>query len=390
VSDSSNKKSARRAPRTFDLSPPAAAAATAAEAATTATASKNASSKSKAKPAKRKPKSFDDRVDLREIPDEAAQRVGPDPSSREDLAAELTPPPPPALKASKGQFGWGRLFWIALVGLVTLSIGLWVDELITALFARNDWLGWLATGIVGLLALASFALTLREFWGLSRMARIDRLRSQAADASQNDDAAAARKVADQLLDLYGNRPDTARGRSLVQEDRDQIIDGRDRISLLERDLMHPLDQQAKSLVMASAKRVSVVTAVSPRALIDVGYVLYENTKLIRQIAELYGGRPGTLGFWRLARNVVGHLAVTGTIAVGEGLIQQLVGQGVAAKLSSRLGEGVINGMLTARIGIAAVDLCRPLPFTDQTRLSVSDFMGELINLSGKGSSSNAA
>ncbi|MEP2558168.1 MAG: TIGR01620 family protein, partial [Rhizobiaceae bacterium] len=42
--------------------------------------------------------------------------------------------------------------------------------------------------------------------------------------------------------------------------------------------------------------------------------------------------------------------------------------------------------LTARIGIAAVDLCRPLPFTEQTRLSVSDFMGELVSFSGKKSS----
>lgn len=169
----------------------------------------------------------------------------------------------------------------------------------------------------------------------------------------------------------------------MQQHREQIIDGCDLIDLIERDLMTSLDQRSRSLVMGSAKRVSVVTAVSPRALIDIGYVLYENLKLIRQIAELYGGRPGSVGFWRLTRNVVGHLAVTGTIAVGDGLMQQLVGQGVAAKLSSRLGEGVINGMLTARIGIAAIDLCRPLPFSDQTRLSVSDFIGELVSLGNK-------
>ncbi len=134
--------------------------------------------------------------------------------------------------------------------------------------------------------------------------------------------------------------------------------------------------------MGSAKRVSVVTAVSPRALVDVSYVLIENMRLIRQIADLYGGRPGTLGFWRLARNVVGHLAVTGSIAVGDGLVQQLVGHGVAAKISTRLGEGVVNGLLTARMGIAAIDVCRPLAFSDQNRPKVGDFMGELVSLSG--------
>ena len=33
-----------------------------------------------------------------------------------------------------------------------------------------------------------------------------------------------------------------------------------------------------------------------------------------------------------------------------------------SKISRRFGEGVVNGALTARVGLAAMDLCRPLPF----------------------------
>jgi hypothetical protein len=69
--------------------------------------------------------------------------------------------------------------------------------------------------------------------------------------------------------------------------------------------------------------------------------------------------PGFVGMARLGRAVLAHLAVTGTIAMGETLIQQIVGHGLAARLSARLGEGVVNGMMTARIGIAAMDVCRP-------------------------------
>ncbi len=332
---------------------------------------------------KRRPKSFSEKTKIRETPDEAAQRVSPLPSNAADLELAESLTPTPAVNSVKRVFRWGRLFWVALFGLISLSLGLWIDELITSLFARNNWLGWAASGFAGLLVLASIALAMREFWGISRMAKISQLRSDAAEVRANDDMAGARNLATQLDKLYSNRPDTARSRNQMQQHREQIIDGCDLIDLIERDLMTSLDQRSRSLVMGSAKRVSVVTAVSPRALIDIGYVLYENLKLIRQIAELYGGRPGSVGFWRLTRNVVGHLAVTGTIAVGDGLMQQLVGQGVAAKLSSRLGEGVINGMLTARIGIAAIDLCRPLPFSDQTRLSVSDFIGELVSLGNK-------
>ena len=57
----------------------------------------------------------------------------------------------------------------------------------------------------------------------------------------------------------------ARARAALNEHRKEIIDGRDLLSLCERDLMKPLDDKARALVMGSAKRVSVVTAVSPRA-----------------------------------------------------------------------------------------------------------------------------
>ena len=376
MSEGKNFIAKTRAPRAFSMDETAGDNESSKQ---TTTTSKNQ------KKSARKPKSFSKNPKLKEIPDEAAQRMAEGFQSDLELADSLTPPP--AIGSEKRRFGWGRLFWLALLGLISLSLSLWIDGLITSLFARNDWLGWLAVGLVGLLGLACLALALREVWGLSRMAKIDQLRKDAAAAIATDDMQAARKLAGQLTNLYSNRPDTARGRGLLAQHKDQIIDGADLVKLIERDLIVALDQQARALVMGSAKRVSVVTAVSPRALIDVGYVLWENMKLIRRIADLYGGRPGSLGLWRLARNVVGHLAVTGTIAVGEGMVQQLVGHGVAAKLSSRLGEGVINGMLTARVGIAAIDLCRPLPFSDRARPSVSDFMGDLINLGGKNKSS---
>lgn len=343
-------------------------------------------SKSKTKPVtpaksvKRKPRTVEKARIVREVPDEAAQRINVEELTEIDISESLTPPPP---IAKKPRFKWSRLFWGALFGLISLGIGLWVDQLIRDLFARQDWLGWLAVGLTALLIATALAITLRELWGLSRMAKIDGMRETASSAILDDNMTRAKTLADDLIQLYSDRPDTARGRGLLEEHSQQIMDATDLIALIERDLMHPLDEKARGLVMGSAKRVSVVTAVSPRALVDIGYVLLENVRLIRRLAELYGGRPGTLGFWRLARNVIGHLAVTGSIAVGDGLIQQLVGHGLAAKISARLGEGVVNGLLTARIGIAAIDVCRPLPFTEKTRPSIKDFMGELTRFSTK-------
>jgi putative membrane protein len=45
-----------------------------------------------------------------------------------------------------------------------------------------------------------------------------------------------------------------------------------------------------------------------------------------------------------------------------------------AKVSKRFGEGVVNGALTARVGIAAMEVCRPLPFIHQPRPRVGNLI----------------
>jgi putative membrane protein len=150
------------------------------------------------------------------------------------------------------------------------------------------------------------------------------------------------------------------------------------VRLAERELMGPLDREAVRLVSAAAKRVSVVTAVSPRALIDMGFVLITTLGLVRRLALLYGGRPGTLGMIRLMRLSIAHLAVTGGLAAGDSLIHQMFGHGIAAKLSAKLGEGVLNGLLTARLGLAAIEVTRPLPFTALPRPAMGTVAGDLL------------
>lgn len=280
----------------------------------------------------------------------------------------------------------GKVFGAAAGLLVSLAIGLWIDTLVRDLFSRADWLGYTAIGLVGIAVLALMVIVVREMAGLSRLNAASRLRDKATRVIATNDASAARELISELDTLFANVPQTARGRAHLKQTHGEIVDGADLVRLAETGLLSTLDQMARTMVLASAKRVSVVTAVSPRALVDVGYVIYESARLIRRLAELYGGRPGTLGLFKLARRVIAHLAVTGSIAVGDSLIQQLVGHGVAAKLSARLGEGVINGLMTARVGIAAMDIVRPLPFDAMKRPGIGDFMSELTRIGGKGGS----
>jgi putative membrane protein len=108
------------------------------------------------------------------------------------------------------------------------------------------------------------------------------------------------------------------------------------------------------------------------------FVLVTALGLMRKLALLYGGRPGTLSLLKLMRQAVSHLALTGGMAASDSLIQQVIGHGLAAKLSARLGEGVLNGLLTARLGLAAIAATRPLPFTALRQPALNDLAGALL------------
>jgi putative membrane protein len=294
-----------------------------------------------------------------------------------DPALLPVPVEAPLLPVRRG-FPWGAVFWSAVGGLVLLGLGLSITQLIEDLFARSEGLGFLGLGFAFAAALALAIVVAREALGLARLATIEKLHLRATEVLLSDDRAESRGIVQELIKLAHQNPHLARPRAALQGHADDIIDGADMIRLAERELMTPLDQEARRLVSSAAQRVSIVTAVSPRALVDVLFVFVASLRLIRQLALLYGGRPGALGMIRLMRHVVAHVAITGGMAASDSLIQQMLGHGIAARLSQRLGEGVLNGLLTARLGLAAIDVTRPLPFTALPRPVLADLAKDLL------------
>ncbi len=348
----------------------------------------------------RKPKAF------RLTPDEPARETG-----RKDEPQETPRPRPKPKTASKGRapralpapeiefeqdtenqplvpavardhtirkrFKWGAILVSAALGLASMWAGLAATRLIEDLFARNEVLGWIGTGLLGLVMLAALAIIVRELVGLMRLRKLGTTQADAARAISADDAKAADTTLSDLRSIYSGRADMRWGMAQLKEHSQAIMDPADRVKLAERDLMVPLDDEASRIIARTARRVSVITAVAPAAL-DIVLVGAQNLRMLRELATLYGGRPGTLGTMRLARMVAGHLAVTGGLALSDNLISHLIGKGLIGRLSARFGEGAVNGIMTARIGLAAMDLCRPLPFLTQSRPGLSDFMREVV------------
>lgn len=297
-----------------------------------------------------------DLEDTDKAPDVAAADVVPDlsevaPNAGMQQAARLAARKPSRL---------ARWFWsvtVALIGAV-VSVAAW--DFATGLITRVPLLGWAVTVGLGVALVLALLMGLRELVALARLRRVDGLRHGADGVG--DDLTAANTYANRIDRFYAGRDDLSWGRARLGERRGELMDADAVLQLVEAELLVPLDAAALREVEAAARQVAMVTALVPLALADVVTALVSSMRMIRRIAEIYGGRGGFFSSWRLTRAVLSHLVVTGAVAVGDDLLEPVLGGTVLSKLSRRFGEGLVNGALTARVGIAAMEVCRPMPF----------------------------
>lgn len=305
-----------------------------------------------------------------ELSPEAAPRPEAAPQPPDTVAGATRPPaltPPPRPHGAP----LGKLLFSALAGLAMMALGLWTWEFVAGLKARGSWLGWAALGLAALAAAAALGLALRELLALTRLGRLEATRARAERLAREASLDEVRRFEADLSAFYRGRAELAWALAELERRRQDITDPAEKLAQIERTLLGPLDAQATAEIEAAARRVAAATAVVPLALADVAVALVANLRMIRRIAEIYGGRGGMLGSWRLARAVAAHLVATGAVAVGDDMIGSLAGGGLLAKVSRRFGEGVVNGALTARVGVAAVEVCRPMPFSARERPGVS-------------------
>lgn len=299
----------------------------------------------------------------------------------EESEQELATIPVPAEQRVAMRPRWGFIFISALASLFALWLGLTATQIVEDFFARSPFLGYVALTVASVAGFAALAIIFREIWGLFRLRRIERLQLAASHALNQDDATSADLAVSGLKRLYANRADSAWNLKNLNLHSDDIIDPRDRVRLAERYLVDPLDEAAHRIIAKRARRVTLLTTVTPAAALDMLFVGAQNLRMLREIASLYGGKPSTLATLRLSRMVLTHLAVAGGLALSDNFLHLFVGKGLLGRLSARFGEGAVNGILTARIGLAAREVCRPIPQENSKRETLASLVKELANFS---------
>jgi putative membrane protein len=142
----------------------------------------------------------------------------------------------------------------------------------------------------------------------------------------------------------------------------KTIDKGDILEEIRKGIFIHIDKEAEKLISKTAQQTFWGTAISPVAVVDMAIVAWRTMAMIRDIAALYGYRPGFLGSLRLFSRIFSTIAFAGISEIAVNAGSNLLGNTLLSRLSITLAHALGVGMLTIRVGMAACINCRPLPF----------------------------
>ena len=141
------------------------------------------------------------------------------------------------------------------------------------------------------------------------------------------------------------------------------------LQLYSRLVLTKVDEKAMAEIAKFSTEAVVLVALSPVALIDMLLMLWRNLRMVNKVALLYGIK---LGYWsriKLIRQVFVNMVYAGASELIADFGSDMIGADLLGKLSGRLAQGLGAGMLTARLGVKTMQLCRPIPFEEKPKLS---------------------
>ena len=267
---------------------------------------------------------------------------------------------------------WGLLF--ALAG----GAGLGTAELVTGIpdaMAQSQWLAmaWQLFGI-SLIGLGGVSL-LKELGRLRRLKRHDKLRSNLAELPLRSPKQ-ARAMAEQLrrqLKLADDDPHWLAFQRASQPHHN----GEEIQALLRYHLLAPRDREAQRLITRMSGETAIMVAISPLTLVDMALVAWRSLAMVDRLCRLYGLELGYASRLRLFRNVLHNMAFAGASELATEASMDMLSLDLASRLSARAGQGLATGLLSARLGLRAQRLCRPVPFTADEQPKIADLRQDL-------------
>ncbi len=265
-----------------------------------------------------------------------------------------------------------RTLLVAFFGVVGIelfnffSVGFVESPVITTLYG-------VVLVCVGVLSASTL---FRELSGLSQLKSREKLRAS-IEAVDND--VNPQTIETLCEDITKNLPCDLNAEQLDkwQEAKVSQLSNEELMQLYSRIVLTQVDQKALAEVAKYSSESVVLVALSPVALLDMLIMLWRNLTMVDKVAGLYGLK---LGYWsriKLVKQVFTNMLYAGASEVVADVSLDMLGADLLGRLSGRLAQGLGAGMLTARLGIRTIYLCRPMPF-DENAPRLSQVRKEVI------------
>ncbi|MEO5364485.1 MAG: TIGR01620 family protein [Magnetococcus sp. DMHC-8] len=268
----------------------------------------------------------------------------------------------PARPTSAGRFS---LHGGLLVVLGLLFVSLLIRD--TLLFLAQQWeihplLGLFFSMLVLALGGMLSMLVGREWRRFRRLRTLTALRQEAGHLMDCQTFGSALRLVNRLTLLYRERAELVPPLRRFQQQVNDYLGDREILTLFSSHVLTTVDNQAYQVVVRHASAAAVMTAISPMAWLDALFFTWRSLWMVREIAEVYGARPGAAGSLLLLRQAIRGIMGAGLTDLLASSTAHSMGDSVAALLMARTGQGIANGLFIARIGLQTMQVCRPLPF----------------------------
>jgi putative membrane protein len=277
-------------------------------------------------------------------------------------------------KVSNKKTGNKWLFFL-FAGVLLASIAE-LAFFIIAMVEQLDWLAGVWFTIFSVLGMLVLRQVFVEFSGLKQLKRQAESRTQSEQMANTSVIGLAEqhclKIAKSFPNDYQNL--VANWRNSLDP---HLIDS-EVLSLFEHQVLASIDKLAIKQVSINASAASVMIAVSPFALLDMLIVLWRNIRMMTQISEIYGLHLGHWGRVKLMRKIFQSMVYAGAAEILSDAGNYALSAGITGKLSTRFAQGMGAGVMTARIGLKAINESRPLPWLSQTKPGISGISKQLL------------
>ena len=268
-----------------------------------------------------------------------------------------------------------------LYGLASLLMVFTAWEVLTVFKSALE-IHWALASAFLVLIVVVTALGFRLLWRYmsdrENLEALESIQKQASRLSDIDDFGSAKGFINELKGFYTDKPQGIYLQQCIEQLPDYSND-REVIDHIDRVFFQPLDKEALRRVSNFSLQTGAAVAASPWASLDMLLSLWRSVKMIDEVAQVYGIRPSLINRYKLMKQVIHQLVfVAATEVVIDQLVEEFGSSTLTSIASAKLGQGLGAGIYTARIGVSAMKVSRPIVFSKENQPKTKSVIAPML------------